>query len=340
MNKFLTLIRRDMADNRGALLITPLVITAIVLVMALLGSFTGNTRFGIDPDGMKRSYTESFETDQGTVRAHRNEDGRVIISTQRGERTIDGALGEKGKQVLSAVIPIGTSFAAALPLVITAFIVLFLLAGSLYDERKDRTILFWKSLPFSDLANSGAKMVSIIGVGFAVSFGAAIVLQLGSMAIALGIATHAGITGIDLGTLLINAMQIWIVGLVGLIVYIGWALPIYAWILMMSAAAPKAPFIMAMVPLFLAPAIAGILNLPGDIKVWTAPLARLAGIPGMQFVSGQELDSLQDVPAVLPIGEILQEITRSLTLPNFWIGLVVAGGFIYAASEIRRRRAL
>ena len=30
MNKFLTLIRRDMADNRGALVITPIVIAAIL----------------------------------------------------------------------------------------------------------------------------------------------------------------------------------------------------------------------------------------------------------------------------------------------------------------------
>ena len=58
MNKFLTLIRRDMADNRGALIITPLVIAAIVLVLGAFTTLTGNANFGFDPKDFKNRSEE------------------------------------------------------------------------------------------------------------------------------------------------------------------------------------------------------------------------------------------------------------------------------------------
>jgi hypothetical protein len=51
-------------------------------------------------------------------------------------------------------------------------------------------------------------------------------------------------------------------------------------------------------------------------------------------------DSNSDQLPTIPVAEILGQLSNSLAQPSFWIGLMVAGGFIYAASEIRRRRAL
>lgn len=342
MNKFLTLIRRDMADNRGALIITPIVIAIVVLVLAAFGTLTGHSKFGFDPSEFKGEF--SIDTnDHGVVGQNgvaRDAQGRVVITTPSGSKTLDQTIGAEGKQKIAIIMPVATSVVGMIPLGVVAIVVLFLLSGALYDERKDRTILFWKSMPVSDLSNAGAKMVSIILVGFAVAFLAGMVMQVGSVLLASAGMTSVGVTGIPLGAVFGNVALLWLVGIVALLTYIGWALPIYAWFLAVGAAAPKAPFIAAIVPLALAPAIAGILNLPGDIKVWLAPLRRLSGVQAFQNVTETGWRGLDDADAPLLIRETITEITSSMAQPNFWIGLVVAAALIYAASEIRRRRAL
>jgi ABC-2 type transport system permease protein len=342
MNKFLTLIRRDMADNRGALIITPLVIAAIVLLLSAFTTMTGHSRFGFDPKDFKSELSVDFG-DEANGEQHgvrRDEQGRVIITTPEGSRTLDQAIGPERKAAIATLIPAATSVIGLMPIGVAAVIVLFLLSGCLYDERKDRTILFWKSMPVSDLTNVSAKVVSIIGVGFLVAFGAGMVMQLGAVLLATAGLAGVGVTGIPLGAMLGNVVLLWLVGIVALITYIGWAMPIYAWFLAVSAAAPKAPFIAAILPMALAPAIAGILGLPGDIKVWLTPLRRLVGIPAFQNVTDTGMSNLEKAGGALPIQETIMEITSSMAEPSFWIGLVLAAALIYAASEIRRRRAL
>jgi ABC-2 type transport system permease protein len=342
MNKFLTLIRRDMADNRGALIITPLVIAAIVLLLGAFTTMTGHSKFGIDPKDFKSEFSVDFD-DKGTGEqqgVRRDEQGRVIITTPKGDRTLDETMGTKGKAAIATIMPLGTAIPGLMPIGVAAVIVLFLLSGCLYDERKDRTILFWKSMPVSDLANASAKMVSIIGIGFAIAFGVGMIMQLGSVMLATAGLSGVGVTGIPVGAVLGNVLLLWLVGIVALITYIGWAMPVYAWFLAVSAAAPKAPFVMAILPLALAPAIAGILGLPGDIKVWLMPIRRLAGVQAFQNVSEGGLSNLEPENLPLPVHETISEITSSMVQPAFWIGLVVAAALIYAASEIRRRRAL
>jgi ABC-2 type transport system permease protein len=342
MNKFLTLIRRDMADNRGALIITPLVIAAIVLLLGAFTTMTGHSRFSFDPNDFKGEF--SIDTDNSNGREEqsikRDAQGRIVITTPEGSRTLDQTIGPEGKTMIATIMPLGTSVVGLMPVGVAAIIVLFLLSGCLYDERKDRTILFWKSMPVSDLANASAKMVSIIGIGFAIAFGVGMIMQLGTVMLATAGMTGVGVTGIPMGAVLSNVVLLWLVGIVALITYIGWAMPIYAWFLAVSAAAPKAPFVMAILPLALAPAIAGILGLPGDVKIWLTPLRRLAGVQAFQNVTDTGMTEVQKAGGALPIQESITEITSSMAEPAFWLGLVLAAALIYAASEIRRRRAL
>src|SRR5690348_13481518 len=46
--------------------------------------------------------------------------------------------------------------------IVLFFVVFFYLLGSLYDDRRDRSILFWKSLPVSDTATVLSKVVSAV----------------------------------------------------------------------------------------------------------------------------------------------------------------------------------
>jgi ABC-2 type transport system permease protein len=128
MNKFLTLIRRDMADNRGALIITPLVIAAIVLLLGAFTTLTGHSKFGIDPKDFKSEFSVDYNDDQ-TGEQHgvkRDEQGRVVITTPKGTRTLDETIGAKGKAALVAILPLGTAIPGVMPIGVAAIIVLFL----------------------------------------------------------------------------------------------------------------------------------------------------------------------------------------------------------------------
>jgi ABC-2 type transport system permease protein len=131
---------------------------------------------------------------------------------------------------------------------------------------------------------------------------------------------------------------------VALLVYIGWALPVYGWVTMVSAWAPKMPFVAAFAPLFVVPLVYMAIAYRGDdndqiLNALWEPAGRLIGEPMTDGMSGLVERSSDQLPTI-PVAEILGQLSNSLAQPSFWIGLVVAAGFIYAASEIRRRRAL
>jgi ABC-2 type transport system permease protein len=216
------------------------------------------------------------------------------------------------------------------------------LAGGLHDERKDRTILFWKSMPVTDLQTASAKMVSIIGGGFMFAFGIVVMLNLAITIIAVLTLGKVGISGVNMGAVLLNSSKLWLVMLAALLIYIGWALPVYGWMTMISAWAPKMPFVAAFAPLVVVPlvymaiAFRGNENDPILNALWD-PIGRLIGEPVVTGV--KDVLEASNGPT-MPVNEILRQLSQSLTQPTFWLGLLVAGGLVYAASEIRRRRAL
>ncbi|AMS30153.1 MAG TPA: hypothetical protein DIU09_10555 [Hyphomonadaceae bacterium] len=352
MNKFLTLIRRDMADNRGALVITPIVIAAILLTVTLFATLTGNARFGFDPEDFAAAKQHRGEHGQmiidaenGPATVKRGLDGKITITSPDGEtKTLDQAIDPKTKAGLEAILPVGTAAAAVLPLAIALISILFVLAGALHDERKDRTILFWKSMPVSDLQTTSAKLVSIVGVGLFFALAVTIVLHVAITGLAVATLGNVGITGISAATVFLNAIKLWSVLAVGLLIYVGWALPVYGWVTMVSAWAPKMPFVAAFAPLFVVPLVYMAIAYRGDdndtiLNALWEPAGRLIGEPMTNGMSRIIEPSNDHIPAI-PVTEMLGQLSNSLAQPGFWIGLAVAGGFIYAASEIRRRRAL
>jgi ABC-2 type transport system permease protein len=352
MNKFLTLIRRDMADNRGALIITPLVIAAILLTVTIFASLTGNARFGFDPKEFSNRTEQAvnqakaeIEIQGSTATVTRGPNGRVTVTGPNGQtKTIDEMIDPETKEKVATILPVGTAIASTLPLAVAAIAILFVLSGGLHDERKDRTILFWKSMPVTDIQTVGAKVVSIVGIGLLFALAVTIVLHIAITLIAVATIGNVGITGIPVGAVMLNAAKMWSVMLLGVVVYMGWALPVYGWVTMVSSWASKMPFVAAFAPLVVIPLVYMAIAFRGneDDPVLSAlwdPVSRLIGEPALTGLGESVNFQNGDIPAI-PVAEILAHFGKSFSQPAFWIGLLVAGGFIYAASEIRRRRAL
>src|SRR5438105_15379947 len=81
--------------------------------------------------------------------------------------------------------------AAAMMLIFTVFIVgVFYWLDALYGERRDRSILFWKSLPVSDLttvlSKAAVPLVVLPLIGFALGVATQIILLLWSTVVLIG----------------------------------------------------------------------------------------------------------------------------------------------------------
>ncbi|MEO8812183.1 MAG: hypothetical protein ABI376_04630 [Caulobacteraceae bacterium] len=215
---------------------------------------------------------------------------------------------------------------AAIAIMVTAFIVaIFYCLGALHNERRDRSILFWKSLPVSDLTTVAAKAAIPLVVLPAIAFAAIFAVQLCMLLLGTGaLAAH----GMDATALWAKeaSPQGWWVLLWGLATLSVWFAPLYAWLILVSGWARKAPFLWAV----LAPLG---LSLAERITLGTSHLSSLLGsrlTGGFSQAFAQGGDPLNGLPRPDPAAFV--------SAPAVWIGVIVAAAFLAAAVWLRRRR--
>jgi len=207
-----------------------------------------------------------------------------------------------------------------------ALVWVFCCLDSLHGERRDRSILFWKSLPVSDLTTVLAKaMVPLVAMPF-VTFVVTAALQL-----ALWLAHKA--TGLVVGVPFAASgpfplLAMWGLLLYGLVAMTLWVAPVCAWIMLVSAWswARSATLVWTVVP-FVALAAIGKLVRPSGIFA-----DRFAGWVGSAF-AGSPRDGLLIDPRV-PMTP-----AKFFGSPGLWIGLVLAAALVFAAARLRRQRS-
>src|SRR5712671_2867471 len=138
---------------------------------------------------------------------------------------------------------------AAIMLILTAFIVgLFYCLDALYGERRDRSILFWKSLPVSDsttlLSKATIPLVILPLVTFAIVIATHLVMLLWTSVLLITHGMSPGSTWTHVA-LFRNSLVL----LYGLAAIALWHAPIYGWALLVSGWARRATFLCAVVPL-------------------------------------------------------------------------------------------
>ena len=117
--------------------------------------------------------------------------------------------------------------------------------GALHNERRDRTILFWKSLPVSDLITVLSKASVPLVVMPVIAFVVIIALQLVMLAINTVVLLANGLGAPTVQTLLPQMTLVLIYGLTALAL---WYAPIWGWLLLISAWARRTPFLWAVLP--------------------------------------------------------------------------------------------
>ena len=217
---------------------------------------------------------------------------------------------------------------AAVLLILTGlFAGAFYCLDALYGERRDRSILFWKSLPVSDLTTVLSKAAIALVVLPLVVFAIMVATHVAMLVL------HAAVllaSGAGLGTLRNRTplVELWIALLYGLATLALWHAPICGWLLLVSAWARRAVFLWASLPLI---AICILEKIAFNTS-------RFASFLGYRFAGGLAHAFGAGRPCCIP--HPLTSVTPGhfLSTPGLWIGLLVAAIFLAAAARVRRYR--
>ena len=219
-----------------------------------------------------------------------------------------------------------------------AILTIFYTLDSLYAERKDKSILFWRSLPVTDAETVLSKLVMAVVVIPLVTVAAIIVTHLANLLIS---SIWIGIKGGDAIKLIWGSASLfdnWIAALIVTLASAVWMSPFVGWFLLVSAYAKRSPFLLAVMPLAIIPLIEWIL-------FRSAVFAELVfGRGGMlPLFRGMDLDQYFDEERLRVNEEAVRllahlDIVMFLSNPALWAGFLVCGAFTTGAIYLRRFR--
>jgi len=217
---------------------------------------------------------------------------------------------------------------AAMMMIFTVFIVgVFYCLDALHGERRDRSILFWKSLPVSDLTTVLSKatiplvILPLVAFAIIVCVQLVMVLETGVVLIFHGMSPAT--------TWVVPFFQNWLVLLYALVALALWHAPIYGWLLLVSGWVRRATFLWAVLPLI----AIGVLE---KIAFNTSHFASMVKNRLMGFAPGAFDFNPHHSTAI----DSLSQLTPGsyLSTPALWIGLIFAAVFLAAAVQLRRYR--
>ncbi|HLY51453.1 MAG TPA: hypothetical protein VKQ31_00455 [Steroidobacteraceae bacterium] len=221
-------------------------------------------------------------------------------------------------------------WALAQPLfLVTSIVVMFYLLDCLYAERRDRSILFWKSLPVSDAMTVGAKFLV-----------AAAVVPLGTVLLAAAFGLlFAGILALRVpGSLSWSTLE-WLrtelVLLLEVSLGVLWYSPLAAALLLFSAWIRRNPILWASLVPVVAPVIERVAL--GTQYIYRFETYRINGIWHKLALGPNLWGNAHELP---PVGIVLERfnIRSALTDVDLWMGVIAAAAMVYAAIRVRRYR--
>lgn len=271
-NRVFTLVQREIQESKNSLLWTPVAI-AVGLTLIMLVSVLLANRVSIMGDAMMKVLLDEGSASGMNITIHIDDNGENEVQTYTIEHTEETAgdeswnfskdwtfTPESGRdrsessdrsdrldEEFESLNPILNMLHNILILVLILVTMNYLMAA-LYQDRKDRSILFWKSMPVSEWEEVLSKLAVAMIVAPIIYIAASILTQLVYVVLAMLMMTRMDmdpfqlILGhIEFGSLFFNQISGWILSAL-------WMAPLYAWLLLASAAAKRSPFMLAFAP--------------------------------------------------------------------------------------------
>ncbi|MEZ5757977.1 MAG: hypothetical protein R3D86_07135 [Emcibacteraceae bacterium] len=295
-NPIKALFLKEFWDNKRAILVTPMVVTGLFIFFGLVAMVNGH---GMMIDGMSMSDHIARDPD----------------------------FGPKSSEIVTGMVMVSPMIL----MITVAFSMVFTALSVLFDERKDKTILFWKSMPVSDTQEVLVKLATvivvlpIIAIGFALIIQFATMLMLGAM-----VALHTDYSAWNLVFSNINYMAVLTGDIIPTFVIILWTLPIFTWFMLVSSFSRRSPFLLA----FIIPVLIIIIEnlFFGSHFLESALQSR--------FIHLETYVDRYDVDHGATMVSSIFGLFGSFAEPSFWAGIVVAAAMIIGCIQIRKRNSI
>ncbi|WP_374764317.1 hypothetical protein [Yunchengibacter salinarum] len=301
MKRFAALLKREVMEHRGGFVFLPAILMAVMLLLTVVSLFFSDMAIMVDDMDLA---------------------GRLSAEQEANPEKVESA-------ALVAYYGLSAPVWLVLP-----FVIMFTLLGALYEERRDRSILFWKSMPVSDWEEVAAKLVAAAVVAPLIAL---VVVMAGQVAAGVVLTLGFLVKGGPIGVLwpVLSLVGSWFLSLPVLLYMVLWALPVMAWFLAMSAFANRSPLFFAVIP----PLVLGILE---RIIFDSAVIGRFFSLHLGGWVDRIALRVDVESPLdLLRIRDVMVGAMGEATFlnPQFYVGLVVAAGLLAISVELRRRAA-
>jgi len=299
---FKALVKREYWEHKGAIFYTPAIMAAIFAGLMLLGTITGNN---VSVNGH-----DSFDYMEYLPQAVEQ-----FENLDEQERSNGVQIGLNAPMVMFGFVML--------------IISLFYCLGALYDERKDRSILFWKSLPISDTTTVLSKFVAVCFLIPLFYFGVLAVFQLFLLLFATVVAWFGGSSGVTIWTSS-NLFGVLFNGLFSLIITSLWLAPLWGWLMLASSWAKKVAFLWGTLPIFMISVAEGmIFHSSSFIEMVGERIADGFAIlnSNMHYLVGADMFDIH----VMRWYEVFSSM-------EFWAGLFVTAVFLAGAVFTRRHR--
>jgi ABC-2 type transport system permease protein len=318
MSTFVTLLKREFWENRGGFVWAPSLVAVLFTAMFLIGLVFAQAHIGdAQIMGLKISQLRIKMPDT------------VLPEVLNGFQIFHSTIGLLIQMILGIVL-------------------FFYFIASLFDERKDRSVLFWKSMPVSDLTTVLSKIAAAMLVAPLIALAVTIVFN---MLLVLIFGAFLSFNGVNAWKLLLwqaAPLKVWLTLLAGIPVNAIWALPSIGWLMLVSSWARGKPFLWAV----LTPVVAGVLltmfdamsslRIP-DTWYWSEVFWRgLASVSPWSFdVEGGFRYGI-NISRNTQAFELLsvQSLVAVLTSLKTWVGAAVGVAMIAGAVHLRRTREL
>ncbi|MEE8527257.1 MAG: hypothetical protein V3S70_01675 [Gammaproteobacteria bacterium] len=310
MSAFAYLLQRETWENR-AIVFAPVIVGGVLLTGLLLSLFQGVTSAGFE---------------------------QVVIKMEElGEMRTAGAF------AVTSVLLFAIAVVFAFVMMIMLF---FYMLDALYSERKDRSILFWRSLPVSDNMTVLSKLATAIVVAPLITLAALAITDIVTLIMGTVFTWFRGGSAWELIWGPAPLFKSWVIVGYGLLAMVIWFLPFFGWLLLVSAWARQTPFLWAILPPLAILIIEKIVNgthtfftMIGEYKVEFFRAAfdveMFEGFDKEHTTEAEELQVIGTIQDNL-LGVI--DIGGLLSAPELWAGLAVAAVFTSGAIYLRRWR--
>ena len=230
---------------------------------------------------------------------------------------------------------VGTSWVFLLAaMVLTVFYTL----DSLYAERKDKSILFWRSLPITDAEAVISKLATAIVVIPLATVAAIIVTHLVNLVVT---SVWVSAKGADAGHLIWGSVPLldnWLAALIVTLASAIWMSPFVGWFLFVSAFTKRSPLLMAFMPLVIVPLLE-LIFLRSSVFA-EAVFTRRGMIP---LFKGMDMEAFFDEESLHVSEEVVSllahlDVVQFLSSVSMWSGLLVCALFVTGAIYVRRYR--